>query len=503
MKLIPALAIVFLVSMSAHSGTTLRITSRASQRGNIFLEGEKVQFMITAENLPSGAELRMKSLNLDGKVAASATTSRYGGGRAVAEAEFGVQQRGHYRVKAEVVKEGKIVSEGESTYAVIVAPEKRTYRESSPFAIDVAASWFFSKKEDLETASRLVRLAGISCVRDRFRWREIEPEKGAFRPGRYETSARIQHEAGLSVYQIFHDCPPWASGKRDSRYPSENPSDMGDFFRRMVSHFKDRVTYWEIWNEPDIDVFYLGTPEQYAACLKEAYRQIKQADPDAKVLLCSFSQPPGNFAERVLRAGIADSFDIYNIHYYGYPQGVEVRLKSHRQLMEKHGVRKPIWITEMGDQHAEGKGDHPTLRAEATYLVKAYVYGLANGAERFFYFIFSHYPERGRVFGTVNRDFTPRPAYVALCNLTYMLGEGKFVRKVDALPEGVECHQFRDGDQVVDVFWAKEAQQVRFPIEEGRKPQEAVDVVGRPISFRTFSDGTCELAVGPEPVFLK
>ena len=493
-------------SDSSISKSETAAAPRTSSRkaGNVFLEGEAVRFMLTAENLPSGAELRVTSLDFDGKVATSAVTSRYGAGRAVADVSFGVQQRGYYVVRTEVVTEGKTVSRAESSYAVIARPEKRKYSESSPFAIDVAASWFFGKEDDLRTASQLIRLAGISCVRDRFSWSGIEPKKGTFRPGRYETSARIQHEAGLTVYQIFHDCPGWASGKRDSRYPPINPSDMGDFFRRMVGHFKDRVKYWEIWNEPDIEMFYLGKPEQYAACLKESYRQIKQADPEAKVLICSFAHAPGKFAERVFRAGIADSFDIYNVHYYGDPKGVVFRLRSHKKLLEKHGVHKPIWVTEMGAVHAkEKKADPQTLKGEASYLVKAYVYGLANGAERFFYFIFSDYDERGNNFGTVNRDFTPRPAYVALCNLTYILGEGKFDRRVDVEREGVECYSFRDEGKEVNVLWAEQPQRVRFRVEEGRKAAEAVDVVGRPIPFQTYSDGTCEIAVGPEPVFLK
>ncbi len=481
-----------------------RITIRSLKPGNIFLEGEKVSFMLTAENLPSGAELRIQSADFDGKVAASAKTSRYGGGRAVADMGFGTQPKGYYAVKAAIVKDGETVSEAHSSYAVIVSPDKRKYRESSPFAIDVAASWFFHREEELETASRLIRLAGISCVRDRFSWSSIEPQKGTYRWGHYETSARIQHEAGLTVYQIFHDCPGWASGKRDSRYPPNKPSDMGDFFSKMVGHFKDRVKYWEIWNEPDIEVFYLGKPKEYAACLKETYPRIKEADPEAKVLICSFAMAPAKFAEGVFREDVEDYFDIYNVHYYGDVKGIVWRLNSHKKLLAKHGVKKPIWVTEMGAVHPVAKkADFETLKPEASYLVKAYVYGLANGAERFFYFIFSDYDERGRNFGTVNRDFTPRPAYVALCNLTYMLGEGKFNRKVEVEKEGAECYSFSDEGKEVNVVWSEKPQKVRFPIQKGRKPAEAVDLIGRPIRFRAYSDGTCEVSAGPEPVFVK
>ncbi len=494
-----ALLCEFAIGEETHVG---KLTISSRKTGNIFFEGEPVSFMVTAETLPSEGELRIESVDFDGKIAGTTGKTRYGSGRAVAEAGFGVQGRGYHVVRAQVVKDGGVISKAESSYAVVVGPDRRKYSESSPFAIDVAASWFFGNEAELKKATELVRLAGISCVRDRFNWGGIEPTKGTYRWGWYETSARIQHNAGLTVYQIFHDCPTWASGKSDRRYPPLNPGDMGNFFRNMLGHFKDRVKYWEIWNEPDIEVFYLGTPEQYAACLKESCRQIKEADPDAKVLLCSFAMAPGEFAEKIFKAGIADSFDIYNVHYYGDPIGVVHRLKNHKKFLDRHGVRKPIWVTEMGAvHHPKDKANLDVLRGEASYLVKAYVYGLANGAERFFYFIFSDYMEDNRNYGTVNRDFTPRPAYVALCNLTYVLGEGKFARHADVDNEDVEYYVFRDAEREVAVLWAKQ-QGGSFRLK-GPKVGEAVDVIGRPIPFRNFDDGTFEVRVGLEPVFLK
>jgi hypothetical protein len=493
-----------LLSCSVGLGETgvekLTITSRRT--GNVFFEGEKASFVITGENLPSLGLLKVESRDFEGKVVATAVQSRYGGGRAVADVGFGVQGIGYYGIGAEVVEGGEVISRGESSYAVVVGPDKRKYREDSPFAIDVAASWFFRSEKELKAASELVRLAGISCVRDRFSWTQIEPQKGAYKWGRYDTSATIQRQAGLNIYQIFHDCPTWASGKKDRRYAPANPQDMADFFRNMVGHFKDRVKYWEIWNEPDIEVFYIGKPEEYAAALKATYPAIKKADPQAKVLVCSFALAPGEFAERIFQAGIADSFDIYNIHYYGDPIGVVHRLRSHKKLMGNYGIQKPIWVTEMGAVHPVAKkGDYETLKPEAAYLVKAYVYGLANGAERFFYFILSDYDEAERNYGTVNRDFTPQPAYVALCNLTYVLGEGKFVKQAEASGDGVECYIFEDGGREVAVLWAKEQQQTKFVLNA--TDAEGFDVIGRRIPFKRYSDNRLEVEVGPDPVFLK
>ena len=57
---------------------------------------------------------------------------------------------------------------------------------------------------------RLARAADLRLLRDRISWGEVEPREGEFRWGRYDTVATASRDAGLSVYQIFHDTPVWA-----------------------------------------------------------------------------------------------------------------------------------------------------------------------------------------------------------------------------------------------------------------------------------------------------
>jgi len=83
----------------------------------------------------------------------------------------------------------------------------------SPIAVDSAAAWFARENaaQQHQLAS-LATLAGVGWVRDRLRWRDIQPQPGelAAPPTTYDTSADAHREAGLAVLQVFHDTPPWA-----------------------------------------------------------------------------------------------------------------------------------------------------------------------------------------------------------------------------------------------------------------------------------------------------
>ncbi len=81
----------------------------------------------------------------------------------------------------------------------------------SPVAVDSAAAW--SARNDVTQQKRLANLAalaGVSWVRDRLRWGEIQPQPGELKPPptTYDTSAKEHRDAGLQVLQVFHDTPP-------------------------------------------------------------------------------------------------------------------------------------------------------------------------------------------------------------------------------------------------------------------------------------------------------
>lgn len=226
----------------------------------------------------------------------------------------------------------------------------------------------------------LIREMGAPWIVEYFPWGYIEPAKGQFDWQHADTVVDHAVNQGLTVIARLDFVPEWARPKDTTfRYLDEEQyEDYGDFVYAFVDHFKGRVNYFIIWNEPNLS-FEWGyrpvDPEAYTELLKLAYSRAKEANPDCNVLnggLAPTIAREGNewglsdliFLQRMYDAGAKDYFDIMAIHAYGYvfpPDDPPAENKinfARAELIHEVMVRngdgdKKIMITE------GGWNDHP------------------------------------------------------------------------------------------------------------------------------------------------
>ena len=151
----------------------------------------------------------------------------------------------------------------------------------------------------------LSRNAGLTWVRDwSLKWQTVEPERGRF--DFTETDFQIDRPIGhgLKVLGLLpFPSSNWSSSAPDSlkvteRYPVSRqrvayaPRDEQEFenyVARTVEHYKDRVGWWQVFNEPVFTSYslprakgYTGT--DYGRWTKVFARAARRADPDCRVL---------------------------------------------------------------------------------------------------------------------------------------------------------------------------------------------------------------------------
>ena len=90
------------------------------------------------------------------------------------------------------------------------------------------------------------------------------------------------------------------------------------------------MRYWQCDNEPtNIGLTWAGTAAEYVAQLQVLHRAVKDADPDAAVVLggapyalpaSTPDSPERQFFDVLLRDG-RDFFDLFDLHLYGEPAG--------------------------------------------------------------------------------------------------------------------------------------------------------------------------------------
>jgi hypothetical protein len=222
---------------------------------------------------------------------------------------------------------------------------------------------------------------GAGLVRLYVYWSQVEPRPGEYR---WDTvDAVLNQVAGTELELWLTVCcsSPWATREVTDFLPPSPAHDQSayrEFVRRLVSHCRGRVRFWQCDNEPsNVGLTWAGTAEEYVGQLSTMYAAVKQADPDAFVVLggCGFDAltdaPDGSarrFFRHVLDRG-RDSFDLFSVNLYGDPGRVPEFVATVRSMMREHGYRRPVVVGEHGGpvpfQFPETEPVLATIMAEA------------------------------------------------------------------------------------------------------------------------------------------
>jgi hypothetical protein len=345
----------------------------------------------------------------------------------------------------------------------------------NPFGINV----FLEQEVEAwkrERSVAMVAEAGFHWLRQEFPWEDIEIHgKGDFQDRRhepyrsawekYDHIVDLAGQYGLELIVRLSNPPAWTRVDSDALgtyAPPDRLADWGDYVHTIVSRYRGRVHYYQLWNEPNIYPEWGEQPvdpEAYTEFLCEGYRRAKEADPDAVVLsgalapTVSLHPGPGPalglnefvFLQRMYDAGAAECFDILAANDYLLWSGpTDHRMEPLninfsrpvylRDMMVANGdAHKSIWISEMNsnavpdDPSIQGWGGYGqvTLEQQARYAVLAYERAMTDwpwmGVVNFWFFKRASDAERDQAwyyFRMVEPDFTPLPVYDAMRDFT-------------------------------------------------------------------------------------
>jgi len=322
--------------------------------------------------------------------------------------------------------------------------------------------------EKVERSLRMIRDAGFHWIRQEFPWEDIEiSKKGDFWDHKWNISAwekydRIVNLAGkynLEIIARLDNPPAWSRAEGDavgSLAPPDDFNDFGDFVYAVVSRYRGKIRYYQIWNEPNIYPEWGERPvnaAEYVELLKIAYTRAKEADPDCVILSAGLAQTteegPKNlsdliYLQQMYDAGAKDYFDILGVMAYGLwtgPRDYRVspdrtnfsRPQLIREIMVRNGdAHKPIWVTEVGwnalprDFPGYPNFGRVTEEQQARYAVQAYERAQREwpwmGVMNYWFFKRATDLEKDQTFyyfRMVEPDFTPLPVYYAMSEFAH------------------------------------------------------------------------------------
>ncbi|HSE61324.1 MAG TPA: cellulase family glycosylhydrolase [Candidatus Saccharimonadales bacterium] len=230
---------------------------------------------------------------------------------------------------------------------------------------------------DAELNKQMTDIAtiGFGWLRTDFDWWALQPENAnKWDWYQYDRVVEAAKAHNIKILAVLTRTPPWAraNGCTDDGCAPASSAAYGKYVKQVVARYAPKgVHTWEIWNEPNLAGFWgpKANAAAYTRFLKEAYAQIKLADPMSQVIsggISSLDDNPNSieqltFLKQMYAAGAKPYFDSLGYHAYSYPampntvrawsgwSKISALKPSLRSIMTDNGdVNKLIWITEFG-----------------------------------------------------------------------------------------------------------------------------------------------------------
>lgn len=195
----------------------------------------------------------------------------------------------------------------------------------------------------------------INWIRIDINWHMVESKKGYYNWDAVDRTVHAAKKLGLNIFATIAYAPKWANGGNDPRFPATDLSAWLNFVSVTVARYCD-ISYLGAWNEPDCDLFFVGSKESY---VKNVLIPFAAA---VKQHINTFVVAPGiagssEYLKYVLDAA-NDYIDVISIHVYADTVcGVINDLEGfkffwseppYKKVLKNYIGKKPIWITEIG-----------------------------------------------------------------------------------------------------------------------------------------------------------
>lgn len=306
------------------------------------------------------------------------------------------------------------------------------------------------------TASQAQQMstAGVESVRLLSYWGILEPQPGVYNWAPADAVIQNVAAAGLTPTVQFASVPSWMSSNasRPPIYSSSQISAWQAFLANFMRRYGAHGSFWaahpslpyhpttsiEVWNEPNLKLFWGGTPNprDYLRLLKISKAAIGGVDPSAQIVFGGlFPFPMPQYGMKALKflnkfyrgKGAKKSFNVLSLHPYSYtPKLLVPTLRLFRKNLNSHrSGKKPIWITELGWATSGHDWAISPFRAteaqQAQYLTQSFNKLIRAGGElrlqRIFWQVWQDHSDPDSSpfleMGLLRADGSPKPAYSA------------------------------------------------------------------------------------------
>lgn len=269
-------------------------------------------------------------------------------------------------------------------------------------------------------------------------------------------------EAGTEVFfRLGNKIEHWI--KKYGIYPPKDFRKWAVICEHIIAHYTEgwadgftwKITYWEIWNEPDGYGFcWMGTPEEFYDLFAITAKHLKARFPHLKIggpAVCEYDQPwLDNFFTRMREEQVP--IDFYSWHKYAMSvQPVVDDIRLHRALLDRFGYTKtesildewnyvrtfngPEWCYSL-DQEKKIKG--------AAFMAAVMTASQDEPVDMLMYYDARMNSGMNGIFSIV--DYEPLKGYYVVCAWSDLADFGTEVEATSDVPDIYAIAAAKDGD---------------------------------------------------------
>ena len=552
----------YVKSISIEAGypmDVIDIDLNSEHTGNIFDDGDRKELWLSAKNkldVPMDIEISYEVTDREGNFIEEGSKwndSLEAAGKADSERfTVGVERFGLYEVKINYTctfewggKKCSVNNERLLDFSIM----NKFNKNEEPNRLIWTNAHEGMAWADADTAAQMYVEAGISGVRDEYRWGLLEQIKGEFNVI-YRANGQITKDFpavnrsnGMDQLLILDYgnglyMPGEAADAKvipdNKRYPGSEEAFL-NYVDWITKRYGNSVKYYEIWNEPDHPPFNKyrdttnnrGDAQMYVNLLKKVYPIVKKNAPKSLVVAGAVTTGGAYFMDYILELGGGEYMDAVSCHAYimdGTYTGDEWKtiINKIHAAKTKYGCEDlPLLVTETGVAAYPEGGKWPTDFVAGMQIVQMIALAQAEelAQELYMFQYVNNFPDIAWADGTQeqrwgfvnhrNEDvpYSARPAALAMTAYNKLVGnakcENKYVSEPDADGHRTYFYQFKrekDGKDVL-VYWTEYGAQT-LGIKLGTNTAQSFDSYSNLEGMLCATDGVFTLTTSFEPRYL-
>ncbi len=366
---------------------------------------------------------------------------------------------------------------------------------------------------------KMIAEAGFRWIRMDFIWEITERERGQYDFSAYDRLLKELDANNLrALFILDYGNPLYTDGK--SVRTAEAQAAFARWAVAAAKHFAGRGIVWEIFNEPNVPLFWPPKPniDEYIALATEVSRAFRRDLPNEKLIGPATSKIDFPFIGSFLKASAGGNWFGVSVHPYRQtnPESAALEYARLRELISRyHSPNKdrplPIISGEWGYSSVwRGMSEE----RQAAMLARQFLTNIANGIPISIWYDWrddgNDPTEAEHHFGLVRNQYQfgrslvyePKPAYLAAKTLTTQLRGYRFVERLNVGSDDDYVLVFGNGNDRRIVAWTASANSRREILARVTGSFSIFKVTGQPGGIVSANEESLSIDLDSSPIYL-